>query len=73
MEVPSQESTPDWTEADKLATLALSHAMSAAIKASNHNSGADEETEYALNCLQQRFRNFVLLFLITESINLFEM
>ncbi len=50
-----RESTPGWTEADKLATLALSHAMNAAIMATTLDSAADEETEDALKCLQQRF------------------
>lgn len=50
-----ESTTPDWTEADRLTTLALSHAMSAAVLASSLDSAADEETEYALKCLQQRF------------------
>ena len=41
-----RESTPGWTEADKLATSALSHAMNTAI-ATTLDSAADEETEDA--------------------------
>ena len=50
-----RESTPGWTEADKLATSALSHAMNAALLATTCDSAADEETESALDCLQRRF------------------
>jgi len=44
-----RESTPGWTEADKLATSALSHAMNTATVATTLDSAADEETEDVLN------------------------
>lgn len=47
--------TPGWRDADKFAALALSHAMNAALVATNLNPAADGETEDALNYLQQRF------------------
>ena len=62
-------STPGWVEADKYATLALSHAMSAAVAASTQDSAADEETEDTLKCLQKRFAVWCSYF---RSQNLFE-
>ena len=53
-----RKSTPGWTEADKLATSALSHAMNAAIVATALDSAADEETEDTLKCLQQRSASY---------------
>ena len=51
----ARTNTPGWTEADKLATSALSHAINAALVATTHNSAADDETKCPLDCLQQRF------------------
>ena len=58
-----------WTEADKFANLALSHAMNATKMASNLDCAADGETEFTLNCLRKRFAKFGLLVYECRSID----
>lgn len=50
-----RQCTPGWAEADKYATLALSHATNAAVVATTLDHAADENAEDALKLLQKRF------------------
>ena len=48
------ESTPGWKEAHALACNALTLAVEAGAKPANRDEAANEKTEEALRCLQER-------------------